>query len=272
MSVPSVFGLPHLSEDAVAAFADGVLSAAAEARARRHCSECRECAAAVRGQREAAMMLRAAAAPCLPSGLLDRLAGLPMSAQLPPPASGLPTVLDADGVAMFVSYRPADHDQADSVASTDDANPERAQPRITGVHGFRRGVVPMGLIASAAAVVAAGTFGAQVQSLASTGQNAAISQTRIVGAVESDARKSGASASPAMATSTATSDKPAFVQHPVPATTSAVPLPNPLLLSGTSLAVVNASGPSAAAELSSSASHAPAGHRPAHAGRITPIQ
>ncbi len=80
MSGPRVFGLPHLSEDAVAAFADGVLSAAAASRAQRHCAECAECADAVRGQREAAMLLRAAQAPALPSGLLDRLAGLPMSA------------------------------------------------------------------------------------------------------------------------------------------------------------------------------------------------
>ena len=44
MTGPSVFGLPHLSEDAVAAFADGVLSSAATVRARRHCAECTECA------------------------------------------------------------------------------------------------------------------------------------------------------------------------------------------------------------------------------------
>src|SRR6185437_11345318 len=106
MTGPSVFGLPHLSEDAVAAFADGRLSPSATARARKHCAECAECAEAVRGQREAAMLLRTASAPSLPAGLLDRLAGLPMSAQLPPPLSGLPTTLDSNGVPVFVAYQP----------------------------------------------------------------------------------------------------------------------------------------------------------------------
>ena len=104
MTGPRVFGLPHLSEDAVAAFADGVLSAAAASRARRHCAECAECADAVRGQRETALLLRTAPAPALPSGLLDRLAGLPMSAPLPPLRGGLPTVLGADGTAMFLAH------------------------------------------------------------------------------------------------------------------------------------------------------------------------
>jgi hypothetical protein len=234
MSVPSVFGLPHLSEDAVAAFADGVLSPSAAARAQRHCLECQECAAAVRGQREAAMMLRSAAAPSLPSGLLARLAGVPMSTSLPGTSGGLPTALDEDGVPVFVSYRPAnarnnragtaksivDHpvvDQravdtsADSAAehaaaehaaaehaaaehatsehspaehspskqSTDSADPpdssHRAESRATirpaGLLGLRRGALPVGLIASAAAVVAAGTIGGQVPALAAIATN-----------------------------------------------------------------------------------------------------
>jgi hypothetical protein len=191
MSVPSVFGLPHLSEDAVAAFADGVLSAAATARARRHCEECAECAAAVRGQREAAMMLRAATAPSLPSGLLARLAGLPMSATLPPTSGGLPTALDPNGVPVFVAHAresKADHKRAeasrqkhahpkateDSDGSSDAEPHHKPQPngadfraaRSSGALGLRRGVLPVGLIASAAAVVAAGTMGAPVSSLA----------------------------------------------------------------------------------------------------------
>ncbi|MCW2540487.1 MAG: hypothetical protein JWN95_2212 [Frankiales bacterium] len=105
MSVPDVFGLPHLSEDAVAAFADGVLTPTATARAQRHCAECDECAAAVRVQREAMMMLRSAPTPSLPSGLMARLSAVPMSTQLPPPMSGLPTVLGSDGVPVFVTYR-----------------------------------------------------------------------------------------------------------------------------------------------------------------------
>jgi anti-sigma factor RsiW len=149
MTVPRVFGLPHLSEDAVAAFADGVLSPAAAIRAERHCAECAECAAAVWGQREAAMMLRAAATPSMPSGLLDRLAGVPMSTPLPPPLSGLPTVVGDDGVPMFVAHKTENE-------------PESGSGSV-----FRRGTFPMGLLASAAAVVAAGTFGSHLQSVAS---------------------------------------------------------------------------------------------------------
>jgi hypothetical protein len=179
MSVPSVFGLPHLSEDAVAAFADGVLAPTAASRAARHCAECSECADAVRGQREAALMLRSAATPCLPMGLLDRLAGVPMSAPLPPPSSGLPTTLGADGVPVFVTFRPNDTpadtrtELADpGPASGGDEAPGRPAPR-QAHPSFRRAALPMGLIASAAAVVAAGTLSGQVQSVADNGrQNA----------------------------------------------------------------------------------------------------
>jgi anti-sigma factor RsiW len=163
MTVPRVFGLPHLSEDAVAAFADGVLSPAATIRAERHCAECAECAAAVRGQREAAMMLRTAATPSMPSGLLDRLAGVPMSTPLPPPMSGLPTVIGDDGVPMFVAHK---------------SDPE---PESGSGSAFRRGTLPMGLLASAAAVVAAGTLGSHLQTVASSAhdQNAPASISQL---------------------------------------------------------------------------------------------
>jgi hypothetical protein len=166
MTVPRVFGLPHLSEDAVAAFADGVLSPAAKARAARHCAECAECADAVRGQRETALMLRMAQAPSLPSGLLDRLAGVPMSAPLPPPTRGLPTVLDVNGVPMFVAHNSRAGERREHQAQDEQQHETHAQQ-------WRRGVLPIGLLASAAAVVAAGTLGAgPVQSLTSPGQSA----------------------------------------------------------------------------------------------------
>jgi hypothetical protein len=155
-----VFGLPHLSEDAVAAFADGVLSAAAASRARRHCAECVECADAVRGQRETAMMLRAAQAPALPSGLLDRLAGLPMSTPLPRSHGGLPTVLGADGTAMFVAHDVHKASQAPSEDQSGGTAHTTARP------SHRRGALPVTVLASAAAVVAAGTFGGHVSTLA----------------------------------------------------------------------------------------------------------
>ncbi|HTZ42481.1 MAG TPA: hypothetical protein VMB79_01330 [Jatrophihabitans sp.] len=174
MTVAGVFGLPHLSEDAVAACADGVLSGAAAARARRHCAECAECAEAVRAQREAALMLRAAASPTMPAGLLDRLAGVPMSTPLPPPGGGLPTALGADGTPVFVAHdprrpaldrqhrRPApDRQQPGSQAFAAPPVPGRpAEPR-----SHRRVLLPAGLIASAAAVVAAGALGSTISTV-----------------------------------------------------------------------------------------------------------
>lgn len=177
MTYPRVFGLPHLSEDAVAAFADGVLTPAATARAQRHCAECSECADAVRGQREAAMMLRTSAAPALPSGLLDRLAGLPMSASLPPPRSGLPTMLGSDGIPVFIAHDPSA--SRSCLPQPDGSQPGSAQPDgsrrppVDGGHDriampehrsnqHRRGLLPVTLLASVAAVVAAGTLGGNV--------------------------------------------------------------------------------------------------------------
>lgn len=162
MTGPSVFGLPHLSEDAVAAFADGVLSSAATVRARRHCAECTECAEAVRGQRETAMMLRAAGAPALPAGLLDRLAGLPMSAQLPPPLSGLPITIDSDGVPVFVAYQPG---RKVGVVPDGLAHQRVDQPQVDQPRAHRRVLLPVSILASAAAVVAAGAIGGTVGSI-----------------------------------------------------------------------------------------------------------
>ena len=164
MSVPSVFGLPHLSEDAVAAFADGVLSPAAAARAARHCRDCRECADAVRGQREAVFLLRSAMAPSLPSGLLDRLSGLAMSTDLPPPTSGLPTALDADGVPVFVAHGaslPQPQPLAAGLPTEDEFGADSPHGRL-GFGAYRKTVVPLGLLVSVAAV-AVGTLGGQAQ-------------------------------------------------------------------------------------------------------------
>lgn len=63
----------HLSDEAVAAAADGVLTRHARDRATKHLADCAECAQAVRVQREAAWALRTAPSPHLPSELLDRL-------------------------------------------------------------------------------------------------------------------------------------------------------------------------------------------------------
>lgn len=90
----------HLSDEAIAAFADGVLAGHARDRASRHTSRCPECAHAVAVQREAIWALRAAPAPSLPGGLLDRLRSVPQTTPIRTP----PTVLGPDGSAMFAAF------------------------------------------------------------------------------------------------------------------------------------------------------------------------
>lgn len=92
----------HLSDEAVAAFADGVLRGHARDRASRHLAGCSECARAVRVQREAVLALRAAPAPQLPSGLLDRLRSVPITT----PIRVAPAALSADGAPLFGGFAP----------------------------------------------------------------------------------------------------------------------------------------------------------------------
>lgn len=90
----------HLSDEAVAAYADGVLARHARERARRHAEACAECAHAVRVQREAVLALRTAPAPALPTDLLARLRAVPTTT----PITITPTVLGPDGTPMFPAY------------------------------------------------------------------------------------------------------------------------------------------------------------------------
>lgn len=90
----------HLSDEAVAAFADGVLGEGARGRAARHTSECAECAYAVAVQREAVWALRAAPAPSLPTGLLDRLRSVPADTPISTPAAAIAP----DGSPMFPAF------------------------------------------------------------------------------------------------------------------------------------------------------------------------
>jgi hypothetical protein len=163
-----VFGIAHLSEDAVAAFADGALSPSARSRATRHCAECAECAEAVQVQRDAADMLRSAAQPSVPSGLLDRLSGVPMSAPLPPPSGGLPMSMGSDGQPVLVSYRtnppwkhPTQHSLPNSLPNS--AASQAGHAAGTVRRPMRRVVLPLGVAASVAAVIAAGAFAGQTQ-------------------------------------------------------------------------------------------------------------
>jgi anti-sigma factor RsiW len=72
----------HLGEDALVAYVDGMLSAAADERAARHLRSCPECRAAVDAEREAKALLGATPDPSLPAGLLARLLDVPMTADL----------------------------------------------------------------------------------------------------------------------------------------------------------------------------------------------
>lgn len=90
----------HLSDEAVAAFADGVLRGHARDRASRHTAECPECAHAVAVQREAVWALRAAPSPALPTDLLDRLRDVPASTPLRLP----PTTLGPDGSTLLATF------------------------------------------------------------------------------------------------------------------------------------------------------------------------
>jgi hypothetical protein len=90
----------HLSDEAVAAFADGVLVGHSRERAAKHVNACAECREAVRVQREAAMALRAAPPPALPAALAARLRSVPQTT----PINSLPTVVGPDGSAMLATF------------------------------------------------------------------------------------------------------------------------------------------------------------------------
>jgi hypothetical protein len=90
----------HLSDEAVAAHADGVLRGHARDRAAKHIDSCTECRTAVRGQREAALALRTACAPAPPSALIDKLRTVPLTTPIPTP----PTSIAPDGTTMLSTF------------------------------------------------------------------------------------------------------------------------------------------------------------------------
>lgn len=148
MSLPT----QHLSDEAVAAFADGALGNGARARAARHISECPECAHAVAVQREAVWALRAAPAPSLPGGLLERLRAVPTTT----PLSGPPLAVDDDGAAVFPAFGTA-------------AFVEPSKPPVEPAQLTERRSRPYGLLTAAAAVVAIGAVGGTVASTSAAG-------------------------------------------------------------------------------------------------------
>lgn len=161
----------HLSDEAIAAYADGVLAATAGARARRHLAVCAECSYAVTVQREAVWALRAAPAPALPSGLLDRLRAVPDTTPLNQP----PMALAPDGAPMFVAFR-THRPVAPPESSETLGTPARPMSLLTA--GRRHG---LGLFTAAAAVVAIGTVGASMASgVAASGSIIPVAPARVV--------------------------------------------------------------------------------------------
>jgi len=151
VSLPSL-PAQHLSDEAVAAFADGALGSSARHRAARHLAECAECSNAVAVQREAVWALRSAVAPSLPCGLLDRLRAVPSTT----PLNQRPLALDPDGSAVFAAF------------GTAVIEPE-APPSHTPMSVDRRHR-PYGLLTAAAAVVAFGAAGFAVASTGAAGR------------------------------------------------------------------------------------------------------
>lgn len=147
----------HLSDEAVAAFADGALTDSARARAARHVAECSECAHAVAVQREAVWALRAAPAPALPGDLLERLRAVPSTT----PLNGQPIALDPDGSAVFPAFGTAGF----------------VEPRDERAEMSRRRARPYGLLTAAAAVIALGAVGGAVAGTSDAGPGAPFAPT-----------------------------------------------------------------------------------------------
>jgi hypothetical protein len=139
----------HLSDEAVAAFADGVLRGLARERATRHVNACAECRRAVQVQREAAWALRAATTPPPPSALLERLRTVPQTT----PIQTLPTAVAPDGTTMIATF---------AAAPMAALVPQTGQRKSRHVRPF---------VAAAAALAAAGSLAAG--SVASGGSPAA---------------------------------------------------------------------------------------------------
>lgn len=136
-------GGSHLALDAIVAYVDEELTPGARRRALEHLARCTDCAAEVVAQTQARWLLRAAAAPSLPSSLLSSLRAIPQETELPEPPAGLAVGPDGELVSVL---RPA----------RSKAAPERADRR--AMFGFDRrvllgaGAAMSGLALSALAV------------------------------------------------------------------------------------------------------------------------
>ena len=92
----------HLSAEAIAAVADGVLTGAPLARAERHLANCLDCAQEVVAQRQASFALRSASDPSVPGSLVERLCGLPLTVPLETVQTA--SALSPEGEPMMASF------------------------------------------------------------------------------------------------------------------------------------------------------------------------
>lgn len=151
----------HLSDEAVAAFSDGVLGEGARARAEQHLGECPECREAVHDQRRATALLRSAPLPCLPAGLADRLRNVPGTATVALRGFTV-AALSPDNQPMFAAFHVRDDVPASpavSDVSTSLVTPSpptvAAGTAVALPDGHRRGVsaAGLGLLAATAVTV-----------------------------------------------------------------------------------------------------------------------
>jgi anti-sigma factor RsiW len=157
-----ITALSHLSDEAVAAFADGVLSDTARQRAQSHMAGCAECSDAVYGQRAARAALRAALSPRLPAGLFERLRELPITAELP--LVQFPAALSADGQPLFAAADTVEPNWSEaspvvlSMEPFPTSVPSDRQTLLAAEAAHRRASARFGLGATVVALFAAGVL------------------------------------------------------------------------------------------------------------------
>jgi hypothetical protein len=137
------WGQDHLSLDAIVAYVDDELAAGAHDRADAHLACCVDCRAEVVAQIQARSVLRAAAAPNLPSSLLHSLRCIPVEAELPPPPPGLGITPDGQ----FVLLRDVPRAAPDVAPPGPAVSQRRLSRRTRTVSGLAFGALAVGALA-----------------------------------------------------------------------------------------------------------------------------
>jgi anti-sigma factor RsiW len=144
----------HLLPDAVVAYVDGELCAAAVDRAAAHVARCPYCAAEVGAQRQARAAVQSADTPATPAALLASLRAIPEQVELPTSPDGLAVTEDGQLVTVLRPDRIAALGSTPPLGSSTRLGEGRA---VLGVRIGRRaaqgaGVVVSGLVLGALAL------------------------------------------------------------------------------------------------------------------------